>query len=377
MYRQVFVKLEKLLAQNKPPVILILGMRQVGKSTLAQNLGKSTGECVRFNFDLIGDRREFVDQDRHTLALFAQKYKGKLIIVDEVQKMPEMTSVVKHLYDTFDMKFILTGSSEVKIRLGLGDTLAGRIHEERLYPLSLSEINIQADLKFDPMIEFNNYDENQKNLMKYLVWGSLPQLQNIDYSQYQMYLDDLVNTLISKDVLEISGTRKTTQIYLLAKLLALQIGQLVNFNELAANTELSRQSVYRYIDIFEQMGLIIRAKPISTNEREAISKAAKIYFLDLGIRNSLMGDFSDWRQRSDRGQLLENAVFLGIKRANEYAGKHADLGFFRSAYGSEIDIVEKLNSKQRLFEVKASERKQTKKKEVEMITPVVAQKYLY
>ncbi|MBI4034855.1 MAG: ATP-binding protein [Candidatus Chisholmbacteria bacterium] len=377
MYRQVFGRLEKLLVREKPPVILILGMRQAGKTTLAENLGKTVGEYVRFNFDLVGDRREFVGQDRHSLALFAQRYKGKLIIVDEVQKMPEATAVVKHLYDTFGTKFILTGSSEVKIRRGLGDTLAGRVHEERLYPLSLSEINVQAGLNFDPAAEFNNYDENQKNLMRYLVWGSLPQLQNIDIDQHRMYLEDLVNTLVSKDVLEISGTRKTTQVYLLARLLAMQIGQLVNFNELAINTELSRESVYRYIDIFEQMGLVIRAKPISTNEREAISKATKMYFSDLGVRNALTGDWSDWRQRADRGQLLENAVFVGIKRANEYAGWRVDLGFFRSAYGAEIDIVEKSGDKQRLFEVKASEKKNMGKKGVEVVTPAVAQKYLY
>src|SRR3989344_3323014 len=377
MHRQILGRVEKLLGQEKPPVILILGMRQVGKSTLAESLRGSAGKYVRFNFDLVGDRQEFVHQDRHSLAVFAQKYQNRLIIVDEVQKMPEATSVVKHLYDTHGMKFVLTGSSEVKIRRGLGDSLAGRVHEEKLYPLSLSEMNIQAGLNFDSRTEFNNYEENQQNLLRYLVYGSLPQLLNITVDQYRVYLEDLVNTLVSKDVLEISRTRKTTQVYLLARLMAMQIGQLVNINELAVNTELSRESVYRYIDVFEQMGLVIRAKPMSTNEREAISKATKIYFSDLGVRNALVGDFSDWGQRLDRGQLLENAVFVGIKRANEYAGRRADLGFFRSAYGSEIDIVEKSDGKQRLFEVKAGEKKNMRKKGVEVITPAGAQKYLY
>lgn len=377
MFRRISARLEELLGQAKPPVILILGMRQVGKSTLALNLGDKMGGYVRFNFDLVGDRQEFVGQDRHALAIFAEKYKNNIIIVDEVQKMPEATAVVKHLYDTYGMKFVLTGSSEVKIRRGLGDTLAGRVHEERLYPLTLEEINVQADLSFDPEAEFNNYDVNQQNLLKYLVYGSLPQLSNIEFGQYRMYLEDLVNTLISKDVLEISGTRKTTQVYLLARLIALQVGQLVNFNELAANTELSRESVYRYIDIFEQMGLILRAKPMSTNERKAISKATKIYFTDLGVRNALVGDFSDWKMRPDRGSLLENAVFVGIKKANDYTGRRADVGFFRSKYGAEIDVVEREGGRQRLFEVKTSERQVRGKKGVELITLANAQKYLY
>lgn len=377
MYRQVAEKLSKLIKQNRSPIILIFGPRQVGKSTLAESLGSEIG-YVRFNFDLLADQQEFTSQDRHSLILFSEKYKGKLVIIDEIQKRPEATAVVKHLYDTYGMKFILTGSSEIKIRKGMGDSLVGRIHEVRLYPLSLKEIDIQSGLEFDADLEFVNYEENQGNLLKYLVYGSLPQLQNISLDQYENYLKDFVNTLIAKDVLEISGTRKSTQVYSLAKMLAMQIGQLVNFNELANNTELSRESVYRYIDIFEQIGLVVKAKPISTNERESISKATKIYFVDLGLRNALVGNFDSWGNRLDKGQLLENAVFLGLKRQNDYSDKTIDLGFFRSEYGSEIDIVEKQGDSQRLFEVKVNHKMATKtKKSVEYITLANAQKFLY
>lgn len=374
MYRQIQDNLTKLLSTEKSPIILILGMRQVGKSTLAVNIAKPR-EFVKFNFDLISDRSDFNDQNRHDLGLFAEKYKNKIIIIDEIQKSPEATSVVKHLYDNFNMKFILTGSSEVKIRKNLGDSLAGRVHEVRLYPLSLKEINIQKNLKWDETVEFNNFEENQQNLLKVLTFGSLPNLLNIKSENYEDYLKDYTNTIISKDVLEIAGTRKSSQVFLLAKLLALQIGQLVNFNELAINTELSRVSVYRYIDIFEQMGVIVRAKPISTNEREAISKATKIYFTDLGIRNSLVGNFNVFNQRLDKGQLLENAVFVGIRRSDEYNNIHSSLGFFRSASNKEIDIVRKVGELEDLYEVKVKDN--NKKKNVKIINFDNAQKYLY
>ena len=223
--------------------------------------------------------------------------------------------------------------------------------------------------------EFVNFEENQSNLLKILVYGSLPNLQNIALSDYETYLRDYTNTIISKDVLEIAGTRKSTQVYLLAKFLALQIGQLVNFNELSINTELSRESVYRYVDIFEQMGIIVRAKPISTNEREAISKATKIYFTDLGVRNSLVDNFKPFNQRIDNGQLLENAVFVGIKRSDEYKNVYSSLGFFRSTSGKEIDIVRKHDDVEDLYEVKV--RNVSKKKNVKVITLQNAQKYLY
>ncbi|EKE05145.1 MAG: hypothetical protein ACD_19C00425G0006 [uncultured bacterium] len=374
MYRQIQASLSKLISEEKSPIILILGMRQVGKSTLAANIVEGK-EFVRFNFDLMSDRVDFNDQNRHDLGLFAEKYRDKIIIIDEIQKSPEATSIVKHLYDNFGMKFILTGSSEVKIRKNLGDSLVGRIHEVRLYPLSIQEINIQNDLKWDETFKFNNFEENQQNLLKVLTYGSLPNLLNIKNNNYEDYLRDYTNTIISKDVLEIAGTRKSTQVFLLAKLLALQIGQLVNFNELSLNTELSRESVYKYIDIFEQMGIIIRAKPISTNEREAISKATKIYFTDLGVRNSLVDNFNPFSQRLDKGQLLENAVFVGIKRNDDYRNIHSSLGFFRSSTNKEIDIVRKVDESEDLYEVKVTDN--SKKKNVKIINFDNAQFFLY
>lgn len=374
MYRQIQDQLTSLLKTDKSPIILILGMRQVGKTTLATNIAGDS-EFVRFNFDLVSDRNEFNNQNRHDLGLFAEIYKNKIIIIDEIQKSPEATSIVKHLYDNFKLKFILTGSSEVKIRKNLGDSLTGRIHEVRLYPLSLKEISIQKGLNWDDESEFSNFEENQQNLLKVLTFGSLPNLLNIEASDYETYLKDYTNTIISKDVLEIAGTRKSTQVFQLAKLLALQIGQLVNFNELSMNTELSRMSIYKYIDIFEQMGIIVRAKPISTNERESISKATKIYFTDLGVRNSLVDNFSSFNERLDKGQLLENAVFVGIRRADDYNHIHSSIGFFRSVTNKEIDIVRKVKDEEDLYEVKV--REISKKKNIKVITLQNAQKYLY
>lgn len=378
MYRQVGEEIKHVLESAWMPIILILGARQVGKTTLAESLVPASDQ-VRFNFDLLEDAARFSRQGKDELALFSRRYQDKTIIIDEVQKKPEATAVIKHLYDTYKMRFILTGSSEVKIRRGLGDSLAGRIHEVHLYPLTLSEINIQSGLSFKTVNEYNSYDQNQQNLLRALVYGSLPQIQNIEPAEYETYLTDYVNTVLSKDILELGHTRKTTQVYTLAKHLALQIGQLVNFNELAKNTELSRVTVAGLIDTFEQMGLVVRAKPISTNERESISKATKIYFVDLGVRNALIGNFSAFNGRLDAGQLLENAVFMGIKRQLEYGGNRGryELGFFRSPHGAEVDIVKKVGGKEELLEVKLSRPTRKLNKGVELVTLETAQKYLY
>ena len=352
MFRQVQADIKQILASEWGPIILILGARQTGKTTLARSLADPINS-IRFDFDLPDDIHKFTQMDRQGLYLFAHANAGKYILIDEVQKYPPATGIIKYLYDNFKeqkLKFILTGSSEIKIRQGLGDTLTGRVYEVKLYPLSLSEIQIQSGL-------VGNVQNEELELRKYLIYGSLPASQNLPLAQYPNFLREYIGNVFSKDILELGKIRKSTQVFLLAKLLAGQIGQLVNFNELATNTQLSRETVMRFVDIFEQLGLTYRAAPISTNERESISKATKIYFVDLGIRNALINNFDDFNIRPDRGQILENVVFMGLKRQLDYKRDPHQLGFFRSASGSEIDIVKKVNDTQELFEIKSSARK--------------------
>ena len=378
MYRQVLATLTQAWQGERRPILLILGLRQTGKSTLAETFCRQSNRpFVRFNFDLLSDINEFTSQDRASLALLADRYRDQIVIIDEVQKSPAAIGIIKHLYDTYHLDFLLTGSSEIKIRRGLGDSLAGRTREVRLFPLSLAEIDLQSDQPFSLSREFNNYDFNQQRLLLGLVFGFLPQIQNIPAGQHAAYLRDLTNNLLAKDILEIAGTKKPAQVFHLAKLLAFQIGQIVNFNELASLTSLSRITVINYVEIFEQMGIIVRAEPLSTNRREAITKRAKIYFTDLGIRNALIGDFNDFNNRRDQGPLLENAVFVGIKRGLEYGGQPYELGFFRSLNGSEIDIVKKVNGVEELFEVKVGDKPLRRQEKVTLISLKTAQKYLY
>lgn len=368
MHRTILPQILKGLSLEKPQIVLILGMRQTGKTTLAKTI-VTDKDHVFFNFDLAGDKAEFLDQDRHRLRLFAKRNKEKIIVIDEVQKLPESTNVIKHLYDQYDLKFVLTGSSELKLQQGLGDSLAGRLRIFRLYPLSLEEISKQSDKKLD-------YELGQELLFKSLIFGSLPQIMNLKEERYSSYLEDFTDQLLAKDVLEYSQIRKPTQIYSLAKLLAHQIGQLVNFNELSSMLEISRASVYNYVDILAKLSIIVQANPISTNEREAIGKKCKIYFTDLGIRNALLGNFENFNLRTDRGNLLENAVFIGMKRHLDYSDRPYKIGFFRSPQGAEVDIVVKKEGQEKLYEVKAKQKLLKPKKAISYITLENAQEFL-
>ncbi|MBI5151720.1 MAG: ATP-binding protein [Candidatus Pacebacteria bacterium] len=378
MYRTIYAQIHNTLETKWSPIILLLGARQTGKTTLAESLVRP--KVVRFNFDLVNDIHRFSAFDRESLDIFATTYAHHDILIDEVQKYPEATGTIKYLYDTYknkDLRFILTGSSEIRIRHSIGDSLTGRVYEVHLYPLSLAEMNIQSGLSFDFSAEWNNIQENQSRLRTYLVFGSLPSSQNLPLTEYPQFLKEYVNHVFSKDLLEIGNLRKPIQALFLAKLLAHQIGQLVNVNELALHTELNRETVLRFLDFFEQLGMITVATPLSTNERESISKAKKIYFTDLGIRNALINNFDEYHLRLDKGQLLENAVFMGIKRQLEYQRTPYQLGFFRSSSGSEIDIVKKTEQTQSLYEIKTSGKKTKKTEHVTYITLENAQRFLY
>lgn len=364
MYREISEQIKKIIKEPKPRIVLILGLRQTGKTTLAKAVCE--GEKYQFfNFDLISDRQEFSQSNRHFLADFSERFKNQIIIIDEVQKMSEATEVIKHLYDQYKMKFIITGSSELKIKNNFGDSLAGRVKTFRLYPLSLKEILVQEKKLGEK--EVPDYESAQIKLQKYLVYGSLPAVENITPEEYPLFLRDFSETLLAKDILEISEIKKSTKVYALARFLAMQIGQLANINELAMLTEISRPSVYNYLDILEQMNIIQRAFPISTNERRAISEKFKVYFTDLGIRNALVGNFDSLAARLDKGALLENAAYVGIKRKLDYSGKIYKMGFFRSTAGSEIDIVVKTD-KEYLYEVKSAKKFALKRGKVEYIT---------
>ncbi|HEY4519253.1 MAG TPA: ATP-binding protein [Candidatus Paceibacterota bacterium] len=373
MYRYISEDIKNALKAENPTIILILGLRQTGKTTLAKAVCLEKGYQM-FNFDLLSDRREFERVDRHSLADFAERYKDKVILIDEVQKMPEATSIIKHLFDNYKLRFVLTGSSELKIRKNFGDTLAGRTKVFHLYPLSIKELLTQE--RKIKETENPSLDLAQIKLQKYLVFGSLPNIENIKPEEYALHLKNFAETLLSKDVLEISGIKKSTKLYGLAKLLAWQVGQLVNVNEVAMLAELSRPTVYSYLDILEQMNIISRAHAVSINERKAISEKFKVYFTDLGVRNALINNFENLQTRLDIGALLENAVYMGIKRQLDYEHRTYKMGFFRSKTGSEIDIVAQYNGKTYLYEVKTSDRFQRKKGVVSYITKSNAWKYL-
>jgi uncharacterized protein len=321
--------------------ILILGARQVGKTTLLKSLQERIEdqcESVRYlNCDL-AEEREAVDTTSRLLLdrLTAGK---NAILIDEIQRLENPGLTLKILVDLYpQLKVLVTGSSGFEMRNRLSDALTGRYLDFLLYPLSLLEVLTHAGMGDDQALQKPAADGLLPDILRYGLYPEVYLEPNPVLKQ--TLLSRLVESYLFKDILAFQKVRYSQRIVDLARALAYQIGNEVSENELANRLKLDRKTIVNYIDILEQAFVITRLSPFSRNPRREIGKQKKIYFLDLGIRNALIGDFNDLSLRPNRGAVWEN--FLIIERYKYYLNKGQRIHgrFWRTYGGAEVDFIE-------------------------------------
>jgi hypothetical protein len=320
--------IEKWLFKNK--VITIYGPRQVGKTTLAKKLlNKYGNEQNYFNCDHINVR----DSLQHLEPLSLKKIIGnaKIVVFDEAQKIENIGLILKILHDTYpELQIIATGSSSFDLANRIQEPLTGRGLEYILYPFSLHELT-----QIYRRIDLNN------QLEQLLLFGSYPEIvQASSQTDARNLLDNLTNKYLYKDVLEFETIKHPNFIVKLLQLLAFQVGNEVSIHELANNLNISRKTVERYLDILEKAFVIFRLKAFSRNLRKEITKKEKIYFYDLGIRNSLIAQYNPLNLRQDKGALWENFCIVERLKYLEYTEHHGNKYFWRTHDQKEIDYVE-------------------------------------
>lgn len=340
-------------------VLLVTGARQVGKTTMLKHLA-------------IGENRTFVTMDdaqNRELAqrdpkLFFQMYRPPLLI-DEVQKAPELFEVMKEICDASDENglFWLTGSQSQKLIRQAGDSLAGRICILHMYGLSQSErLNIH-DL---PEISFamDALSERQKHFpvnniceVYDAIWkGSMPGTILMDQEQRNAYYDSYINTYLMRDAVDDNGIKDTAGFLRVLRACAAFAGNLVNYSDIAAAGGVSIPTAKAWIKILENMGILYLLEPYSNNELKRLIKTPKLYFCDTGLCAWL----SMWTSRdvlmngAASGHFLENFVVMEfIKLYSSSAGK-ARLTFYRDTNQKEIDLIVDTNGYLHPIEIKRS-----------------------
>ena len=348
MRRHLDIKISKHFEKYKQ-VLILLGSRQVGKTTIVK---KIFSKADYFLVDNEPIKKIFETYDIETYKILINK-NSKQIIIDEIHLLNNPGRAIKIIYDQLEnLKIIITGSSSFHIKNKTGESLAGRKIDYNIYPLTFSEYlnqkGIEKDLNFN-IFEKIIYDEkyNPKNqlykfdikniLNNVLVYGQYPHL--IKNPNDEKYLLNFVDSLIFKDILELNLIEDKKLAKDLLKLLAFQIGNLINYSELASSLNADHRTIKRYIEIFEQSFILFRLYPYSENKRDEIIKSAKIFFYDTGIRNSLIGDFSNLEVRADKGALFENFIISELIKQNSYFDKNFKFYYWRTKQGSEMDIV--------------------------------------
>jgi uncharacterized protein len=311
-------------------VLVLYGPRQVGKTTLAQDLLASIQLRSRFvNADELIYREPLSSQNR--LRLGEVLGDADLLVIDEAQRVPDIGINLKILIDSFPRAIILaTGSASFDLANKITEPLTGRKLTFNLFPVSYPEIR-----------ETIGAIEARSQLERWLVWGAYPAIVTTDQPVLrEKLLGELVGSYIYRDVLELDGVHRAEKIVDLLRLLAFQIGQEVSIAGLATSLALSRQTVERYLDLLEKVFVIFRVGGFSRNLRKEVTKNSRYYFYDNGVRNSLIQNFNPLALRNDAGQLWENFLTVERRKANQATGRSVNTYFWRTYDQKEIDCLE-------------------------------------
>ncbi len=339
----------------KGKVGIILGARQVGKTTLVRHFA-SGKKCVELNFDVETDKARFLSiASLSPSHAFKSLGEPEVLILDEAQRLPDTSRIVKGWIDKdFSAKILLLGSSSLNLLNQSAESLTGRNMKVSLPSLTFDEIAGNCDwfdrsLPLETML--NNYKAPLRSiLLDAMVFGGYPEV--VLSSDKVSLLRDLSSDYLWKDVLQ-AGLLKTPELLRrLLTLLAHQAGSEVSVNELSTQLHMARPTVERYLDLLEQTFVIFRLPAYSGNPRKEISKSRKIFFWDTGIRNALLADFTLSDARPDIGHLWENWVIAEAAKWNLLTGQNSEMFFWRSHSQAEVDLLLCRDGKKSAFEIK-------------------------
>ena len=348
--REIQEKIEKDLWKGK--IVIIYGARQVGKTTLVNQILKKYSEKSEYYNCEESDVAEGLSAGTSTALknFFGEK---KLVILDEAQKIRDIGIKLKLLVDNYpEMQIVATGSSSFELANIINEPLTGRFYSYQLYPFSLFELK-------------QIYSETEVNrlLERFLRLGLYPEITKLGEQEAQKQISLIANNYLFKDIFTFQEVRNPEVLIKLAQMLALQLGNEVSLDELSNSLGVSIETVERYIILLERAFVIFRLPTFSRNLRTEIKKSRKIYFYDCGIRNALIRNFNPPSLRSDVGALWENFCLVERIKANQRKDLSPNQYFWRTYSQKEIDYLEDQNGRLSTFEFKWNKKKTKTPKE--------------
>lgn len=341
MYKRTITnKIIQALDNNQ--ITIIYGTRQVGKTTLTKQIVDQFVESknimlkdiVQVSGDDIEIREVLSSQKTNTLLDFVKGV--KLLIIDEAQRIENIGINLKIIYDNVPgLKIIATGSSSFELANKINEPLTGRNNKFLLTPFSFMELT-----------EHQRIFDIKSNLDKILKYGTYPKIYALsNLEDKKSNLAYLTTDYLYKDILEWENIQKSSKLTKILEYLALQIGGTVSYHDIATKLEISSKTVEKYIDLLEKAFVIFHLRAYSSNKGNELTRSFKIYFWDLGIRNSLIRNFGDLNLRNDVGGMWENYCVAERIKRNQNLGINVNHYFWRNYEQNEVDFIEDRDGK--------------------------------
>ncbi|MGN1210282.1 MAG: ATP-binding protein [Candidatus Cryptobacteroides sp.] len=325
--------------------IVVIGARQVGKSTLFKMILEKRDEpTLQLNCDEPEVREMLADTNIQELKMLIGN--NKIIVIDEAQRVNNVGLTLKLITDNFpQVQLLVTGSSSLELRNELSEPLTGRKFEYQLFPFSTREL-----LQSQGLLAVKQTLENR------LIFGSYPDVVCNTDSAKDILLN-MTTSYLYKDILTLDNIRRPTLLSKLLTALALQVTSEVSYNELAQTVGSDSKTVEKYIDLLEKCYIIFKLDGFSRNLRTELKRAKKFYFYDNGIRNAILQNFAPLSLRQDSGALWENFVISERIKENKYKGRYVNSYFWRTNQQQEIDYIEESDGCFSIYEMKWNPKK--------------------
>lgn len=331
-----------------PKALVLFGARQVGKSTLLKQMEPHFEKpMLKLNGDEADVRNLFTELTSSKLN--AMIGRNKTLLIDEAQRIKDIGLGIKLVTDNRpDVKVIATGSSSFELANKVNEPLTGRKWQLKLFPLSYCE-----------MVNHHGLLTERRMLENRLIYGYYPEIVT-NPGDEKMLLKTLVDSYLYKDVLILEKILKPEKLERLVKALAFQVGSQVSYHELGKTCGLDNQTVERYIDVLEKAFVVFRLSSFNRNLRNELKQSRKIYFYDLGVRNTIINNFNQLEFRNDVGALWENFIIIERIKQLNYNEKQANIYFWRNTERQEIDYIEEADGKLMPYEFKWKANTKTK-----------------
>lgn len=327
---------------SKHKVVLVFGARRVGKTEMAKRIINN----MKVDFLLLNgediEHRELL-QNRSTNNYIRLLGKKQLLVIDEAQAIPEIGLKLKLMIDTIPgIKILVTGSSSFELNNQVGEPLVGRKIEYSLFPLAQMEL-----------LQKEDYPLSVANLEERLIFGGYPELiQLTERNDKIEYLKEMINAYLLKDVIAFEGVKKRDKIVNLLKIIAFRVGSEISMEGIGRELQISKNTVDRYLDLLSKVFILHKVTGFSKNLDNEITKKAKWYFYDNGIRNAIISSFNPLHLRDDIGKLWENYFISERIKYQTYSRLQINNYFWRHKSRQEIDWVEESGIGINAYEIK-------------------------